>query len=78
MPTVLREGPYTFSFFASDRPEPRHIHVKRDRQAAKFWLEPVSLAMNDGFAQHELSDIERRVRFHQAMFVRAWDDFFGP
>jgi len=78
MPTVLREGPYTFSFFASDRVEPRHIHVKRDRQAAKFWLEPVSLAFNDGFAQHELNDIERRVRVHQAMFVRAWHDFFGP
>lgn len=37
MPAVLREGPYTFAFFASDRSEPRHIHIKHDRQAAKFW-----------------------------------------
>jgi hypothetical protein len=77
MPTVLREGPYAFVFFATDQVEPRHIHVKRDRQAAKFWLEPVSLARNDGFAEHELHEIERRVLQHQATFVRAWDDFFG-
>lgn len=77
MPTVLREGPYVFAFFASDRVEPRHIHVKRDRQAAKFWLEPVALAANVGFPEHELRDIQRRVLQHQAMFVRAWDDFFG-
>ena len=41
MPTVLREGPYTFSFFASHRDEPRHIHIKRDRECeASFnrWL----------------------------------------
>jgi hypothetical protein len=36
MPTVLREGPYVFAFFASDQPEPRHIHVKRDDQGASF------------------------------------------
>ena len=77
MPTVLREGPYTYAFFASDEQEPRHIHVRRDRQAAKFWLEPVSLAKNVGFSEHELRDLERRVLHHQAMFVRVWDEFFG-
>ena len=77
MPTVLREGPYVFAFFASDRSEPRHIHVKRDDQGAKFWLEPVSVAKNYGFAEHELKEIERRVLVHQTEFVKAWDDFFG-
>ena len=48
MPTVLREGPYVFAFFASDRPEPRHIHVKRDDLGAEFWLDPVSVAKNYG------------------------------
>jgi len=78
MPTVLREGPYVFAFFASDRAEPRHIHVKRDDQGAKFWLEPVSLAKNFGFTEHELREIERRVEVHRDMFLREWDDFFGP
>ena len=46
MPVVLREGPYTFLFYSTDRDEPRHIHVKRERRVAKFWLEPVSVANN--------------------------------
>jgi hypothetical protein len=43
MPTVLRVGPYVFVFFSSDRAEPVHIHVKRDRRVAKFWLESIEL-----------------------------------
>ena len=54
MPTVLTVGPYRFVFFSSDGGEPLHIHVKRDRQIAKFWLEPVDLAKNVGFADHEV------------------------
>jgi uncharacterized protein DUF4160 len=68
MPTVLL-------FFSSDRVEPRHIHVKRDRQIAKFWLEPIALARNAGFTEHELREIERLVHQHQALFVRAWNEF---
>jgi hypothetical protein len=33
----LQDGPYSFIFFSSNRDEPAHIHVKRDRQPAKFW-----------------------------------------
>jgi Domain of unknown function (DUF4160) len=49
MPTVFQVGPYSFIFFSSNRGEPAHIHVKRDRQLAKFWLEPVALVTNRGF-----------------------------
>ena len=65
MPTVLRIGPYSFVFFSSDRSEPAHIHTKRDRQVAKFWLDPVSLANNHGFADHELNRVEKLVLEHQ-------------
>ena len=41
MPTVLRIGAYRFFFFASDKSEPSHIHVERDDNLAKFWLDPV-------------------------------------
>lgn len=47
MPTVLQVGPYSFIFFSSDRGELSHIHVKRDRQIAKFWLNTVSLAKTE-------------------------------
>ena len=42
MPTVLRDGPYSFVFFSSDRGEPVHIHVKRKRRVVKFWLDPIA------------------------------------
>ena len=43
MPTVLREGPYRFFFYASDRVEPPHVHVRRENRVGKFWLDPVQL-----------------------------------
>jgi hypothetical protein len=76
MPTVLREGPYAFVFFSSDSQEPRHIHVKRDRQIAKFWLEPVALATNRGFPDHEIRDIEKLVRRHLPTLLEGWNEHF--
>ena len=49
MPTALVDGPYTFVFFSSDKGEPPHIHVKRERRIARLWLDPVALARNHGF-----------------------------
>lgn len=77
MPTVLQDGPYTFVFFSSDRSEPRHIHVKRDRLLAKFWLEPIALAKNRGFSAQELNRIERLVEKHRETLTEAWHDYFG-
>jgi hypothetical protein len=77
MPTVLQDGPYDFVFFSSDRGEPAHIHVKRDRDIAKFWLSPVSLAKNRGFKPHELRDIARRVIKHETVLLEAWHEYFG-
>ncbi len=76
MPTVLRDGPYSFVFFSSDRGEPPHIHVKRDRDVVKFWLQPIEVATNHGFATAELNDIERLVRKHQQTLDEAWHEYF--
>lgn len=77
MPTVRTDGPYSFIFFSSDKGEPPHIHVKRERRIAKFWLAPVSLAKNRGFREHELHQIARLVVRHQEMLTEAWHDYFG-
>jgi hypothetical protein len=77
MPTVLQDGPYSFIFFSSDQGEPPHTHVKRDRQIAKFWLTPVSLARNRGFPQHEVSRITHLVVKHQQTLFEAWHDYFS-
>jgi hypothetical protein len=75
-PTVLQSGPYRFFFFSSDRGEPTHVHVSRERKAAKYWLEPVQLEYNRGFAPNELDKISALVREHQALLLKAWHDYF--
>ena len=77
MPTVLRVGPYRFFFYSGDRNEPRHIHVDRDADRAKFWLEPVRLHDSTGFRGAELARLAAIVETHQTELVRAWDEFFG-
>ena len=76
MPTVLQEGPYRFFFYSADRHEPRHVHVERDANRAKFWLDPVRLARSGGFGPAELRDIERRVAERAALLMEKWDDYF--
>ena len=75
-PTVLQSGPYRFFFFSSDRGEPIHVHVARERKSAKFWLEPVRLDYNHGFASIELGKVEALVRSHKSELVEAWHEFF--
>ena len=77
MPTVLEDGPYSFIFFSSDKGEPPHIHVKRERRIAKFWLDPVVLAKNRDFPGHELNRIARLVVRHEQNLLEAWHEYFG-
>ena len=77
MPTVLRIGPYRFFFYSSDREEPVHIHVERERMIAKFWVLPVRLQESGGFGRAELLRIQRLVLDNSALFVEAWNDYFN-
>lgn len=75
VPTVLRDGRFRIYFFSHDIVEPPHVHVDRDDCSAKFWLDPVGLAVNLGFTPREL----RRIRFliveHRAALLEAWDGY---
>lgn len=77
MPTVLRIGPYRFFFYAGDRDEPAHVHVERDRNKAKFWLEPVRLQSSIGFASFELNRIQRLIEERRGQLLRDWHEYFG-
>ena len=46
--------PYRLYFYSHEPNEPPHVHVDRDDQSAKFWLDPVALARNLGFGPVEL------------------------
>lgn len=77
MPTVLRVGPYRFFFYASDRDEPAHVHVERDDNVAKFWLDPVRLQSSGGFSRVELNRIAALLEANKASLLKAWNEYFG-
>jgi hypothetical protein len=77
MPTVLRHGPYRFYFYSHEPGEAPHVHVDRDDDSAKFWLDPVGLARNLGFRPHELRELERLVTNHRSKLLEEWHGYHG-
>lgn len=76
MPSVLRVGPYRFFFFAGDRDEPPHVHIEREANRAKVWLDPVRLQESGGFSRAEINRIVGMVAAHQERLLRSWHDYF--
>jgi hypothetical protein len=77
MPTSLRFGPYRFFFYSGDSVEPPHVHIRRERFTAKFWLTPVRLQRSGGFSRQELSRIQRLVEENRELLLREWDEHFN-
>lgn len=78
MPVILRLKGYRFEFFASDGDEPPHIHAKKSRKHAKYWLVPsVTLAFGGRFRPHELNEIRKIMIEHRELFLESWNGFFG-
>ena len=70
-------GPYPFFFYNLDCNEAKHVHVRRERMVCKFWLEPVSLARNQGLAARELNAIRAYIQEHLPRILEAWDEHCG-
>jgi hypothetical protein len=77
MPTVLRSGPYRIYFYSHEPNEPPHVHVDRENQSCKFWLNPVSLARNLGFSARELRKIASVLEENEQHLLEAWHEYFG-
>ncbi|HHT9127083.1 MAG TPA: DUF4160 domain-containing protein [Candidatus Brocadiia bacterium] len=77
MPTALRIGPYRFFFYAGDSNEPPHIHVERDDNKAKFWLDPVKLQSSGGFNRTEINQIQKHIEENQEHLLRIWNEYFS-
>ncbi len=77
MPTVAILGPYRVFFYSADRAEPIHVHVERESNVAKFWLDPVRLARSGGFSRKELRQIEVLLQEHEDELIEAWHEYFG-
>jgi hypothetical protein len=77
MPTVMRLGPFRFFFYSNEDGEPVHIHIRRDRMLAKFWLTPVVLASSTRFPAEELKRLEAMVTENREILLEAWNEHFG-
>jgi len=77
MPTVLRVGPYRLFFYAGDGDEPIHIHVEREENIAKFWLNPVRLQRSGRFRRAEIIRIAKIVEDNRTQIAEAWHEYFG-
>jgi Domain of unknown function (DUF4160) len=78
MPTVLIVEGFRFFFFVSNEGlEPPHIHVERGDGLAKFWLQPVELAVVLRLKQHEVRRARLLVETHQTLFLEKWNEYFG-
>jgi hypothetical protein len=71
------DGPYRLFFYSFDCSEPMHVHVERDDSTCKFWLEPVALAKNYGFAARELNRIRKLIQQHHSEIQDAWRQHCG-
>jgi hypothetical protein len=64
-------------YYHSHEPnEPPHVHVDRDNQSAKFWLDPVALARNLGFGPVELRRVYRLVAENRSLSLEKWRERF--
>lgn len=77
MPTVLRIGPYRFYFYAGDCDEPEHVHIERDNNIAKFWLDPVRLQRSGGFGSSEINRVLKLVEDNREDLIRSWNEYFS-
>jgi hypothetical protein len=77
VPTILCSGPYRFFFYAADGHERPHVHVERDQNKAKFWIDPVTFQSSAGFNRRELLGLYRLISQNQRLFLQRWHDYFG-
>ena len=76
VPTILMVGPYRVYFYSHEPNEPPHVHVDRDDESAKFWLDPVALARNLGFGPVELRRVHRLVAENRNFLLEKWYERF--
>lgn len=76
MPTLYIDG-YKFRFYSSDLNEPPHIHVIKDSNVAKIWLEPIQVEYNRGYNSPTLNRILKLTEKYQDQLLESWNDHFN-
>ncbi len=71
-------GPYHIFFVSFDCVEPSHVHIIREDNEAKFWIEPVELAYKHGFRNAEIKRIPRLLVEYHLIILEAWNEHCNP
>ena len=77
MPTIDDIGPYKFFFYSAEGVEPPHVHVRRDRATAKFWLNPIHVARSRRFSDHEILTIQKLIEENYDRILEVWNEHFN-
>ena len=77
MPTLLIWHGYRFRFYASDGPEPPHVHVVKDRRTAKVWLRSLEMEYQHGYNERELAELLAKIGENREAWIGKWNEFFG-
>jgi len=74
MPVVLRVNGYKCFFYEADiANEPPHVHISKEGNEAKFWLDPIRTAREGKFRKNDLRDIERIIEDNRDFLLDAWN-----
>ncbi len=76
MPTIEING-YKFRFYSSDLNEPPHMHVIRDGNEAKVWLQPIDVAYNRGYNKVKMNQILKLTKQNQQKLLEVWYGHFN-
>lgn len=76
MPAIADIEPCKLFFYSAEGNEPPHVHVRRGRSTAKFWLNPVRLADSRHFPDHELRSLRKIAEENEERFMEAWNEHF--
>ncbi len=77
MPTVLRIKGYRFFFFSNEGNEPIHIHIEKAESYAKFWLNPIRIAIDSGYNSKEIREIKSIIEEHHELIIKKWNEYFA-
>ena len=80
MPKIFLWKGYRFHFFSNegDPLEPCHIHVQKDANRAKFWIEPIILLdYNYGFSSKELKMFHTKIEKNVKLIRSKWNEYFN-
>jgi hypothetical protein len=75
MPTIHREGGYSFRFYSNENNESAHIHLVGKGGEMKVWLADLSISRVKGIPDHEQTKLLEIVETNREKFLQAWNEF---